>query len=426
MSRSWSEQIASRYALELPPDLQAWFDEERWRAAGGAEFNRPLAPDQLLEPSPEVLWAGFMLPDTLPVVGNRYGDWLCLRVGADGRVREVVGWNHAGGDWTPYGRTLAEAMICDAALRLLYDCRPELVDFEPPADDVFGQAAWACRHQGGLMPFWDAAAASQHDPTQLLLEGQVAEVAARRYRALRALESRLKSISDPSLAARIGARWEPEFVRWLFDTSLIPPAVLEQLGGALGTDGQQLIGQDWREAEREALEVIRLRSDLGWAFDVAGWAAERRGDRPEAARRYYAGLAVSAFADDSVAFRTHWFEEGFGKFAAARLAELRPYATSEMQADPYLQMLWRNDAASLRDRVTEFWLARAAHHQRSGDWLAAYEDLYRAGWDCGLDEIDRYREILAGLVTTASAAQAPALARVAQVHLDAFAARHGS
>ena len=64
--------------------------------------------------------------------------------------------------------------------------------------------------------------------------------------------------------------------------------------------------QDWPAAEAEAIAVPERRGDLGWAFDIAGWAAERRGNRHLAVQRYLAGLQTSWFSDDALRFRTHW------------------------------------------------------------------------------------------------------------------------
>src|SRR5690606_36855447 len=104
MSTAWSNKLAAHYGLQLPADLRAWLDDEIWRHAGGAEFSQPQSPDQLIEPDGSI-WGGFMLPDTLPIVGNDYGDWLCLRIAPDGQVSEVLHWSHGGGDWIPYGRS---------------------------------------------------------------------------------------------------------------------------------------------------------------------------------------------------------------------------------------------------------------------------------------------------------------------------------
>ena len=79
MSGTWSERIERHYSLRLPHDVRVWLDQDIWREVGGAEFCRARTPEQILEPEPGTIWAGFMLPDTLPIVGNDYGDWLCLR-----------------------------------------------------------------------------------------------------------------------------------------------------------------------------------------------------------------------------------------------------------------------------------------------------------------------------------------------------------
>src|SRR5262245_37578083 len=119
----WSDSVAQRFDIQLPLDLRAWLDDGIWKQAGGAEFCRPRTPEQLVSPEPGSIWAGFMLPDTLPFIGNQYGDWLCLRIGFSNRVDEVLYWCHGGGDWIPYGRTLAESLIYDAAFHLNYDRR---------------------------------------------------------------------------------------------------------------------------------------------------------------------------------------------------------------------------------------------------------------------------------------------------------------
>ena len=85
MPLRWSEKLAAHYGLRLPPDLRAWIDDNVWEQAGGAEFSQPQSPEHLIEPN-GAIWGGFMLPDTLPIIGNEYGDWLCLRIDADDGV----------------------------------------------------------------------------------------------------------------------------------------------------------------------------------------------------------------------------------------------------------------------------------------------------------------------------------------------------
>ena len=105
MTRAWSKQIEQHYRFQMPPDLASWFDDGVWQNPGQSEFRYPLAPEQFIEPPAGTIWAGFMLPDTLPLVGNQYGDWLCVRIAPEGRVAEILCWNHGGGDWVdPVGQ----------------------------------------------------------------------------------------------------------------------------------------------------------------------------------------------------------------------------------------------------------------------------------------------------------------------------------
>ena len=50
-------------------------------------------------------------------------------------------------------------------------------------------------------------------------------------------------------------------------------------------------------------------------------------------------------------FRTHWFPEGYGKFAAARLAELRADLSGAFRRNAYLNVFWENDEATLRQAL---------------------------------------------------------------------------
>ena len=276
-----------------------------------------------------------------------------------------------------------------------------------------------------MPPFWEPSfqSASHGGPgnvdvtiLDLLLDWHVAEFAVRRDRILRDLESPLKTVSDPVLAKRLGVSWEPDFVSWLFDTRRMPPSIYERLVDQVQVDGQDLLKQDWEAAQREVLQVIEQRNDLGWAFDVSGWAAERCGDWSRAVRHYLAGLQTSWFSDDTVRFRTHWFEEGYGKFAASRLAVLTEHLSASQRRDPYLAIFLENDSPSLRRRVQAYWLKLAREAERRGDHMHAYQCYYRAGWDLGLHPISEYVEVFEGMCRAASAAGMPALAAVAQTH----------
>ncbi|MDP7133438.1 MAG: hypothetical protein QF437_23285, partial [Planctomycetota bacterium] len=57
-------------------------------------------------------------------MGNGCGDVLCLRFNSRGTVSEVVRWLHEGGDWTPYGASLCEALLFDAAIALTEELSP--------------------------------------------------------------------------------------------------------------------------------------------------------------------------------------------------------------------------------------------------------------------------------------------------------------
>jgi hypothetical protein len=425
MTGRWSTQIEHRYSLHLPGDVRAWLDDQVWKQPGGAEFRRAQTPEQLMDPVPGSIWAGFMLPDTLPWIGNDYGDWLCLRIAPDGHVSELVHWSHCGGDWIPYGQSLAEGLLYDAAVPVLYPQRLTYAEAEPAGPHAYRLAQWAsnwmAEHGRPLPRFWplDGVAAPRMSATALLdtlASAQVAEFAVRRDRIMRYLDSPFKARSGTSLAQELGVSWEPDFVGWLFDTTRIPAETRARLAGQLSDVATDPFAQDWEAAELEAVAVLGRRADLGWAFDVAGWAAERRGDWQLAVQRYLAGLSASWFSDDALRFRTHWFDEGYGKFAASRLAALRDHLSPEQRRDPYLAIFLDNDRDTMRRRVQQHWIARAREAQQAGAHRRAYQYYYRAGWDLGMLPITAYDEVFTQLRETALADGSPALAALAALH----------
>lgn len=65
--------------------------------------------------------------------------------------------------------------------------------------------------------------------------------------------------------------------------------------------------------------------------------------------------------------------------------------------------------------VRRYWLERAAQHRTVGEYREAYRAYYAAGWDVAMT--DDIHMILGELVSTAEAAGAHALAKIAKHHL---------
>jgi hypothetical protein len=454
MTRSWSASVSERYQLRLPADVHDWLDEERWRLAGGGEFNQPLSPESLLAPHPGMIWPGFMLPDTLPWIGNSYGDWLCLRIGPGGDILECLYWSHGGGDWLPYGRTLAEALLYDAcrARELLRHHQPDhqprnqprnqpvgpqpltsnansapSPNSEPEGDDLpsgpwDAHAAWGWRHSGLIDGDWPEVRDGEIAMLRRRLASEgLARWALARDSVLDQLNCGLRTRSDYRVASRLGISWEPDYVRWMFDTGTVPAGERRRLAVFFAAEETELFDQNWLEAERLASLVMAERHDMGWAFDIAGWAAERRGEPHLAAQRYLAGLRASLFADHTVPFRTHWAADRLAKFSAARLEQLRDLLPNQSLRDPYLRLFLEDDPQSLRDRVHAYWVQLARAAEAAGEPRLAYERYYAAGWDLGLDRLELYADVLAGLERAATAIGATALARIARLQRDLLA-----
>lgn len=433
---SWSHQLQQRYALRLDESLADWFDSGAWQLAGRGEFNQPVSPEILLADTPEVIWPALMLPDTLPVLGNCNGDWLCLRVGRDSTVQEVIHWYHGGGDWIPWGNTLAEAIAFDSIHdRLPGQSLGHAVPAEPrrPADGTGALAKWAAkwlpsevRTAFGSASFPELAA--------VLLEHRVSEIGLRCELVLAALDSGLRGSLSPEIAAELGIPWEPDAVSWLFDTALVNASARAELCRSVGEAID--FDQDWVTAAAHAAAVCQQRDDLGWAFDVAGWAAERERDFAKAVEFYRRGAVASAFADQSIRFRTHWFPQAKGKFSLWRLEALK--ATSDpppppaeglspeaRKIDGYLKAIGDSEPGTLRSRAAAYWKSVAQTAVEDDRPADVYDAHYRAGWDLGLEDMASYRQRLASLVEAAEGAGQRGRARVAQAHLDTFLQRFG-
>ncbi|MFM8250316.1 MAG: hypothetical protein ACKOBW_01830 [Planctomycetota bacterium] len=428
----WSQQFAAQLHLAVPPDLADWLDSQRWQQPGGGEFHQPLSPTEILQPSAGAFWSGCLLPDTVPVIGNDYGDWLCLRVSATNTIAEWIAWSHAGGDWIGAGPSLAAALLADARR---YTRNPERT----------GHAAWAERdsaagavdQHGDWAESWLAQgrgmtgdSASPERPTQVSQPLPI-DAATAREQLLECLDNPLRQQADFRFAQRLGVAWEPEMASWLFDGALIPDSwqtpLRHSLNVAHGLPESPLPwGQDWHGAEQVARRVLDQRRDLSWPFAIAGWACERRGERQAACELYYAGLQASAFTDETARLHSQWASGGQGKFVAARLAQLRDCWNESLRQDEYLTLLIAGAGKDdLPGQVSAYWWLQGRRAEEAAErqsepraWQAAYQAYYRAGWDLGLTRRSAYPPILEALVRTARQAGSLAQAAVAQWHLN--------
>lgn len=422
---AWSKRVGEHLCAQIEPTLADWLDGEVWKETGAGEFHHAVSPDVLLSEQPDAIWPGMMLPDTLPILGNRYGDWLCLRVGAENTISEVIHWYHGGGDWIPWGKNLAEAIWFDAYRERLPG-RRQTHAIAPESNKVESQhnpyLAWAEQFVESDLISTGAVATNE------MLDRGCCEVALRCEIALNALDSSLRQRMTPALAVELEEVWEPDVVSWLFDNQLVPEArratVLDPIQSEIR------ISQDWETASVHARVIASRRSDLVWAFDISGWDAERSGNFDQAVEYYQQGAMACAFADQSIRFRSHWFPQWAGKFSTWRLCRLldsgqaKPTHLNPM-VSRYLEAIRSSNPESLRSKAMQFWRQVAFEAVEAGRWSDAYDAFYHAGWDLGTDTMIDFGDLLKGLVESAKRAGQDARAAVAEIHLQAFVARFG-
>ncbi len=411
----WSDRIASRYGCELSSDLADWFDSEVWKQSGHGEFREPVDADTLLSEAPDVIWPGLMPCDMLPILGNSAGDWLCVRIDQHNRASEIVQWYHGGGDWLPWGRSIADAILFDSlSERLPSPARRHALPAESPRpanpDDDDPILSWACRHVAPQVSALLDPSITEQQVADTLLQFDVSQIAVRCELVQSALKETLSATLDPTTAQQIGVDWN-EVVQWMFDVQRMPIKTRQRLQRDYGLSIS--VPQDWYAAEQHSRRVVQLAPDLAWAWDVIGYAAERRGDQDEAADAYTQAAQCSVFTDQSVRLRTYWTADHAAKFSASRLQACFPEVVR--QSD-YLQMLCEADSHSRRRRVTNHWLEKAAESVAEGNWAEAHRHYVAAGWDLGAEPLAMFTELLEQIAESASRCRQTARAELARTH----------
>jgi hypothetical protein len=415
MSEKWSQRLVSELAANVPPDVADWLDGGARRGLGGphlGDFTDPIAAEALLDSSPDALAGGLMLPDTLPLLGNGHGDAISLRFGPDGHVSELIRWHHEGGNWRPFGNTLAEAILCDigsmkAASGTAFTCE----DSDTPRPWEQWAVDWVRRTTAPRLHWGDPHAGDRLSVFQCLLDADTCEVAVRRERCWVSLMSGLGrmclEMGGRAIAERVGVTW-PVFERWLFDTATVPEAYREPLSSAVNVPIHELVRQDWGQASREASQVRGRRPGLTWPHVVLGWAAERDCDLTRAAEHYTAGLKQLGTSGGLLVIDEH-------EFSIERLRELGVHLSDASAIHPRVQVaLAAETRAELWSNVRAYWLRKAEEAAAQGDHGRAYQCYYRAGWD---DYVaDDIGHVLDGLVRSAEAAGYTTLCRLAERH----------
>ena len=377
MPTPWSVLIADRYRCELSAQLADWFDAGLWEKTGHGEFRESVDPERLLGEAPEVIWPGLMTCDLLPIVGNTAGDWICVRIDEQNVAAEMVHWYHGGGDWIPWGSQLAEAIAFDHLVDLLPG--PSLRHAVPAENPRPGQSKttqaktgrsgsiesdgvqpnpvecpylnWAWDHLPS--PVVDLCSASQTElgREQLanwLLENHIAESAVR----CEMISHHLLALSEPLEKLLKDTRdiTADHVTQWRFDVGRVPEIHRAKLEQGVGKSLSEL--QNWDAAEEHAKIVTQTQPNLAWAWDILGYAAERRGDVDAAKSVYMRGARCSLFSDQSVRLKTHLMAGQSLKFSASRLAGLAP---DFVRDDPYLALLCSGEGDP-HQSVTEHWM----------------------------------------------------------------------
>ncbi|MEM7476870.1 MAG: SMI1/KNR4 family protein [Planctomycetota bacterium] len=431
-----AELLANRYEINLSAAWKDWLNDSVMELKLPGMMRKAVDVTQLCEPGPSVIWPGFMLPDTLPVLGNDYGDWICVRVNPSNDLGELIYWYHGGGDWIPVGNTMAEAVLHDAVDQF----RPIRTQMIRSATEsrIDTLANVLARLNYSQLRNWLGRSLPGDDALLILSEviewigNQDHNAALRAMRqigwcrdaiACDLIESYLQLpvqvIAQREYADLLDIPWFPDYINLLFDCEQASDAQRVAIAAA-ATKWDGWPQQDWTKASSLASEVLQRRHDLGWATAVCGWQQERSGQTDAAIDIYKRGVFGSAFTDQGVRLNSHAETDENGKFAAARLAHFRDVLA--LEEDKYIQLFLRRRERSLLAEVCDFWFQRAEKSESEGDFEEAYRLFYRAGWDMGVSRMQKYKSILSGLERCARQAGWNGMAKVAEAHQNCLPA----
>jgi hypothetical protein len=413
----WAVRISKVFGVKLSSDVQAWFDAENLPGLPLTTFDQPINPSGLLDPTASTVWGGQMLPDTLPVLGDGFGNALCLRFGFDGSVSEVIHWDHEGGSWMPYGRNLAEALILDASFSLINQLDDESDLKSSSEDELFTFADWGVKWISSL----DASLLRNFakDPNSLLSrlsEFGVAQVAIAQRECREHLTTRLdrvcRQVGGGKIAKLLEVDWA-EFRRWIAAPQLIPQSQREALATITTFPFEELVYQDWDRAASKAQLVLQTRKDLAWPFAVLGRYGNAQHKTADAARYYAEGLRALGTSEDFTAAWSVLFSRQT-KFIPQAFAALKPSLDSENET--YLDLF--SSPRSAKD-VRVYWINCGEQAERNGQYELACRCYYAAGWDIPVgDGIEEVLERLEKVATRAGYCAPASLARYHRLSLS--------
>lgn len=403
-----------------------WFDSEIWKRHGSGEYCCAVDPALLLSDAPEPIWPGLMSCDLIPLIGNASGDWLCVRVDEESNASEVVQWYHGGGDWIPWGRDIAQAIVFDGFIeRISAESRRHAIPAVVPRpsghverDDKL--LHWAFGHMSDGLADSLLTARDSEQVAACLLNAHVSEVAIHCELILKALCHADVDLLQLAIGADAESIGRNQLTEWAFDISRIPEKHRARITS--GKHGMKLAEQNWDSAAAHAKAVTMLAPQLAWGWEILGYCEERSGYIDQAVAAYSKAACCSVFTDQSVRLNTHWATNEASKFSIERLCHLDE---TTIEKSEYLLTVAKAENANRRTAVTDYWKKRAVTHLAIEDVASAYKCYMAAGWDLGAGPITVYGEILERVHETASQSGQRARAELAATHRRCLRDRYG-
>jgi tetratricopeptide (TPR) repeat protein len=418
--------LAERDQCVFSSSLVDWFDSGIWKRRGWGEYCQPIDPALLNVDAPEQIWPGLMSCDLIPLIGNGSGDWLCVRIDENSLASQVVQWYHGGGDWIPWGKDIAEAIIFDGFVdRISASSRRHAIpaialrpDISRDHDDEL--LNWALSQAPESLGRELNSDLDDQQIAKVLLTAGVAEVAIHCELALKALCFPDVGALTRALGKGVAGISRAQLTEWAFDTARIPVRYRCQIES--GENALKIPEQDWDLAASHARTVTDLAPESAWAWEILGYSAERIGQTDQAIAAYENAARCSVFTDQSVRMNTHWTSDDSSKFCVGRIQHL---SEATIQDSEYLCTLSNAECRTRGSVITEYWNRQAVAQLAVNDREAAHRSYMAAGWDLGAGPITVYGEIIDRICETASNCGQHGRAAVAATHRRCLKERYG-
>jgi len=401
-------RLEKKFNINMPDDIRSWIDNDLHKNnCYGLEYGEPIDFEEYLENDEGYIWGGLMHPDTIPIVGNGCGDQLCLRIGKDGSVSEIIKWEHETSEWMPCGKTLAEALV-------FFTIISDELEIEDNEKKMF---EWLKEQTGidlvDLLEKYD----NETDRLQVLLDNNIVAMSVYERLAENAMRTLFEkeTMEDGyyEIVESLNISLD-QFDAYCKRPETMPENVSIFLSKRFNTSIEKLFAVDWNLAKKYAGLAILQRENIAWPFLVLGDYELRHGNNDIAIDYYYRGVQ-SLKTTYGFTHTNSWSLGAQTDMCAQRLADMKDQISQDISNDG-LFLAKSNPEFDGVLPLRKYWIEKAKQSEVEGKFELAYDCWYKAGWDDFY--ADDINEIIDKLIFCAAKCDFKALTTIGKIHRE--------